>query len=134
MAESFLLKTDSTLEVFSGGLHPDNSIDPIAVQVMKEIEIEISTRKPKSHHEFKGMEFDYLITLCDATKKQIDNTNIPSKHHIHLGFEDPRRAYCTVEQIIYLYRAIRYEIKNELDYFYNILLINRLIDSQLPPL
>ena len=65
------------------------------------------------------MEFDYLITLCDGTKDKIDTVNIQAKHHIHLGFEDPRKAYCTEEQLIYLYRDIRDEIKNEFEYFYS---------------
>lgn len=126
MAEAFLQKNDRSLEVFSAGLHPDSATDPMAIEVMKEIGIDISSKKPKSYHEFEGKEFDYLITLCDGTKDKIDTVNIPSKHHIHLGFEDPRKAYCAEEQLIYLYRDIRDEIKNELDYFYNRVLVREL--------
>jgi len=126
MAEAFLQKLDKSLEVFSAGLHPDENTDPMAVEVMKEIGIDIRTKKPKSYHEFEGMEFDYLITLCDGTKDKIETVNIPAKHHIHLGFEDPRKAYCSEEQIIYLYRDIRDEIKNELDYFYGNVITKKL--------
>jgi len=126
MAEAFLQRLDQSLEVYSGGLHPDTCADPIASEVMKEIGIDISTKKPKSYHEFEEMEFDYIITLCDGTKDKIDITNISAKHHIHLGFEDPHKAYCTDEQVIYLYRDIRDEIKNELDYFYSRVLIREI--------
>ena len=126
MAEAFLQKLDKSLEVYSGGLHPDESTDPMAIEVMKEIGFDISTKKPRSYHEFDGMEFYYLITLCDGTKDKIDTVNIPAKHHIHLGFEDPRKAYCTEEQLIYLYRDIRDEIKNELEYFYSRVLAAKL--------
>jgi len=126
MAEAFLQKTDPSLEVCSAGLHPDESTDPLAVVVMNEIGIDISTKKPKSYHEFEGIEFDYLITLCDGTKDKIELVNIPAKHHMHLGFEDPRKAYCTEEQLIYIYRDIRDEIRNELDYFYSYVVINEL--------
>jgi arsenate reductase (thioredoxin) len=126
MAEAFLQKLDKSLEVFSAGLHPDKNTDPMAAEVMKEIGIDIRTKKPKSYHEFEGMEFDYLITLCDGTKDKIETVNIPAKHHIHLGFEDPQKAYCTEEQIIYLYRDIRDEIKNELDYFYGNVITKKL--------
>lgn len=119
MAEAFLQRTDRSLEVFSAGLHPDESADSMAAEVMNEIGIDISNMKPKSYHEFEGKVFDYLITLCDGTKDKIDTVNIPAKHHVHLGFEDPRKAYCTDEQLIFLYRDIRDEIKNELDYFYS---------------
>lgn len=126
MAEAFLKRTDRSLEVFSAGLHPDENADPMAVEVMMEIGIDISNMKPKSYHEFEGKEFDYIITLCDGTKDKIDMVNIQSKHHIHLGFEDPRKAYCTDEQLIFLYRDIRDEIKNELDYFYSRVLAREL--------
>jgi arsenate reductase (thioredoxin) len=126
MAEAFLQKLDKSLEVFSAGLHPDENTDPMAVEVMKEIGIDISTKKPKSYHEFEGMEFDYLITLCDGTKDKIDTVQIPTKHHMHLGFEDPHKAFCPEEQLIYLYQDIRNEIRNELDYFYVHVLINEL--------
>lgn len=126
MAEAFLQRLDQSLEVYSGGLHSDASADPIAIEVMMEIGIDISTKKPKSYHEFEGMEFDYLITLCDGTKDQIDTTKIQAKHHMHLGFEDPQKAYCTGEQVISLYRDIRDEIKNELDYFYSRVLIREI--------
>jgi len=126
MAEAFLQKLDKSLEVYSAGLHPDESTDPMAIEVMKEIGIDISKKKPKSYHEFDGMEFDYLITLCDGTKDRIESVDIKAKHHIHLGFEDPKKAYCTEEQLIYLYQDIRDEIKNELDYFYSRILINEL--------
>jgi arsenate reductase len=126
MAEAFLQEMDKTLEVFSAGLHPDEQTDPMAVKVMAEIGIDITMKKPKSYLEFEGMAVDYLITICDGTKDHITSVNIPARHKIHLGFEDPRKAYCTEEQIIDIYRDIRDEIKNELDYFYSRILINEL--------
>lgn len=126
MAETFLQKMDKSLEVFSAGLHPDEQTDPMAVKVMMEIGIDISMKRPKSYKEFEGMPVDYLITLCDGTKDKITSVNIPAKHKIHLGFEDPRKAYCSEKQIIDIYRDIRDEIRNELDYFYSHVLINEL--------
>lgn len=126
MAEAFLQEMDKSLEVFSAGLHPDILTDPIAVEVMSEIGIDISMKKPKSYKEFEGMFVDYLITLCDGTKDKITSVNIATKHKIHLGFEDPRKAYCQEEQIIDIYRDIRDEIRNELNYFYSRILINEL--------
>lgn len=119
MAEAIMKKIDQKLEVCSAGLHPDDFADPLAVKVMQEIGIDISQFKPKNYLEFKGMQIDYLFTLCDGTKEKIDHLQIEAKHHIHLGFEDPRKAICTEEQRIYIYRDIRDEIKNELEYFYS---------------
>lgn len=129
MAEALLQKIDKSLEVYSAGLNPDEQTDPMAVEVMNEIGIDISTKKPKSYREFEGIFVDYLITLCDGTKDKIPSVNIPAKHKIHLGFEDPRKAYCTEGQIIDLYRDIRDEIRNELDYFYTRILIKELANQ-----
>ena len=124
MAEAILQKIDPSLVVFSAGLHPDEQTDPMAIVVMNEIGIDISMKKPKGYMQFEGMPVDYLITLCDGTKDKITAVNIPSRHKIHLGFEDPRKSFCNDSQIIDIYRDIRDDIRNELDYFHTHILIN----------
>lgn len=126
MAEAFLQEMDHSLEVFSAGLHPDEQTDPMAIIVMNEVGIDISLKKPKSYREYEGIFMDYLITLCDGTKDKIMSVDLPAKHKIHLGFEDPRKAFCSEDQVIDIYRDIRDEIRNELDYFYSRILINEL--------
>jgi len=123
MAEAFLQKTDQSLEIFSAGLIPDVENDPLAIKVMSEIGIDISNKTPKSYHEFNGWSVDYLITICDGTTDKITEINIQAKHKIHLGFDDPKKAYCAGEQLVDIYRDIRDEIQNELDYFYTHILM-----------
>jgi len=123
MAEAFLQKTDPTLEIFSAGLKDDVENDPIAIKVMNEVGIDISTKTPKSYRDFEGIDVDYLITICDGTTEKISEITIQAKHKIHLGFDDPKKAYCTGEQLVDIYRDIRDEIKNELDYFYTRILM-----------
>ena len=129
MAEAILQEIDHSLEVFSAGLHPDEQADPIAILVMREIEIDISKKRPKSFRDYEGMTVDYLITLCDGTKENITSVNVPSRHKIHLGFEDPRSSFCLENQALDVYRDIRDEIRNELDYFYSHVLIKELTKS-----
>jgi len=126
MAEAFLQKMDKLLEVISVGLHPDVRIDPMAIEVMLEVGIDISMKKPKSYKEFEGIFVDYLITLCDGTKDKIASVDIEYKHKIHLGFEDPRKACHSEEQAMDVYRDIRDEIRNELGYFYDRILTREL--------
>ena len=123
MAEAFLQKTDQSLEIFSAGLHPDVEKDQMAIKVMGEIGIDVSNKFPKSFHEFEGISVDYLITICDGTTEKIPSVNIHANHKIHLGFDDPKKAYCSDEQVIDIYRDIRDEIQNELDYFYTHILM-----------
>jgi arsenate reductase len=49
--------------VFSAGSDPQE-IDPIAVQVMAEVGIDISKQKSNSLKEYKDQEFDYVIIIC----------------------------------------------------------------------
>jgi len=123
MAEAFLQKTDPTLEIFSAGVNPDVENDQMAIKVMSEIGIDISNKTPKSYHEFEGITVDYMITICDGTNEKIPAINIHANHKIHLGFDDPKKAYCSDEQVIDIYRDIRDEIQNELDYFYTHILM-----------
>ena len=127
MAEAILKKMDKSLVVFSAGLHPDPQPDPLAIKVMHEIGIDISQLEPKNYLEFEGMFVDYLITLCEGTKDKITSINIQAEHKIHLGFEDPNKANCPEEQLINIYRDIRDEIMNELEYFYSRILKNVLV-------
>ena len=118
MAEALLQEFDQSIEVYSACLYPDQSTDPMAVQVMKEVGIDISMKIPKSYMDLAGLSLDYLITLCCGKELKSDLIDIPARHKIHLGFEDPRKASGTGEQLIELYRDVRDEIRDELRYFY----------------
>lgn len=127
MAEAFLKHADQTLDVSSAGFLPDIQTDPKAVAVMRETGIDISRNMPKSVVEFAGQEVDYLITICDSTTEKIATANISFKHKIHLGFADPKKIPASDEDPLAVYRDIRDEIRNELDYFYTRILAPRLI-------
>ena len=64
MAESFLKSLDTTLQVFSAGTKPTAKINPYAVKVMKEYDIDISQNSPKLVDQFLGDTWDYVITVC----------------------------------------------------------------------
>jgi len=54
MAEAILQSFDSALQVFLAGTKPANAVHPLAVEVMQEIGIDISSARPKSVSEFLG--------------------------------------------------------------------------------
>ncbi len=55
-------------EVLSAGTKP-SSVNSIAIEVMKEIGIDISSHRSKHVDEFKGQKIDYVITVCDNAKE-----------------------------------------------------------------
>ncbi len=68
MAEGFLKKYRD-FEVHSAGTQPSNQIDPLAIEMMRELGIDISDQTPKSVDNFLRDEFDYVITVCDGAKE-----------------------------------------------------------------
>ena len=50
-------------EAFSAGTEP-SFVNPLAVAVMKELDIDISAQRSKGLDEFSAQKFDYVITLC----------------------------------------------------------------------
>ena len=114
MAEAFLKKYGGdSFEVQSAGLEP-GVLNPIAVETMKEIGIDISEYYPKNIDQLKNTVFDYVITLCSHANETCPF--FPAKVKvIHKGFEDPvslTQHLKTEEEKLTQYRRIRDEIKN----------------------
>jgi protein-tyrosine-phosphatase/glycerol uptake facilitator-like aquaporin len=70
MAEG-LLRADAgeRFEVASAGVNPSH-VRPEAIEVMREVGIDISGHRSKSVDEFVAQEFDYVITVCDNANEQ----------------------------------------------------------------
>ena len=57
-------------EVFSAGSFPTGKVNPLAVQVLKDMyNIDASEARSKSWEEFKDVEFDYVVTVCDHARE-----------------------------------------------------------------
>ncbi len=95
---------------YSAGTKP-TFVNPFAIDVMKEIGIDISNHKSKSVFEFKGERFDYVVTVCDSAKE-----NCPffpgAKEYIHQSFEDPSSFEGTDEEKLIKFREVRDKIKD----------------------
>lgn len=118
MAEGFLKSFDSELEVYSAGTNPSKQVHPKAIQVMKEVGIDLSKNYPKMVDQFLGESFDYVITVCDNAKETCPVFIGKVGKQLHIGFEDPADATGTEEEILSEFRRIRDEIKNEFYKFY----------------
>jgi arsenate reductase len=118
MAEGFLKSFDSKLEVYSAGTKPTGKVHPKAIQVMQEIDIDISKNEPKSVDEFLQNAFDYVITVCGGAQDSCPTFTGKVKNHLHIGFEDPADATGTNEEIVAEFRKIRDEIKKDFYAFY----------------
>jgi len=57
-------------EVFSAGSFPTGKVNPLAVWVLKDVyNIDASAARSKSWEEFKDVEFDFVVTVCDNARE-----------------------------------------------------------------
>lgn len=107
-------------EAYSAGVSA-TTVNPHALQVMKEIGIDISNQYSKTSKEFQDIIFDMAVTVCDRAKVSCPicstNLEIPAeypraKEVIHKSFEDPTAAVGSEEEKLKVFRQVRDEIKD----------------------
>lgn len=116
MAEAFLKKYGGEkFEVTSAGLEP-GVLNPVVVEVMKEIGIDISGNKPKSVFDFykNGSFFNYVITVCDESQSERCPIFPGVVKQMHWGFTDPSSFDGTFEEKKTKTRKVRDEIETKI--------------------
>ncbi len=100
------------LEAFSAGVFP-SEVHPLAIRVMAEEGVDISSHRSKHADEFAGADLDLVITLCDHARQTCPH--FPGGvRMMHVPFEDPvPRANDprSDEEILADYRRVRDEIR-----------------------
>jgi arsenate reductase len=117
MAEAFLKQIASDrFEVESAGLEP-GKLNPVAVEVMKEVGIDISQNKTKSVFDFykQGKQYDYVITVCDESQSSACPVFPGKGERLHWGFDDPSSFQGDWEEKLEKTRQIRDQIKSKID-------------------
>jgi len=114
MAEGLLrAKYGTRFDVFSAGTHPSR-LSTRAIEVMKEIGIDISHHHSKTLDEISGMTFDLAVTLCNNAHR-ICPVVTCAKETIHQGFPDPHLTPGSDEDILNGYRDARDMIATWID-------------------
>lgn len=111
MAEAFLKKAvGNRYEVYSAGLQPAERINPYVVKALTEVGVDVSGQYPKSIEEFEGVNFDYVVTVCDEAQEVCPF--FPGRYVIHKGFPDPASFEGDEEEVLEKVRIVRDEIKD----------------------
>ncbi len=118
MTEGFLKSVDPRLEVHSAGTNPAPRVNPFAIQVMKEVGIDISRGTPKKVDQFISQSFDYVITVCDDADKSCPNFRGKVGKRAHIGFPDPAKAAGADEEKLAVFRKVRDDIKKRFREYY----------------
>ncbi|MBN2484055.1 MAG: arsenate reductase ArsC [Candidatus Omnitrophica bacterium] len=102
----------------SAGLEP-GTVNPLVVQVMKEIGVDISQNKAKSVFDFytQGKRYNYVITVCDGANSQRCPVFPGIAKRLHWGFEDPAGLSGSDQEKLKTIRKIRDHIKEKIEKF-----------------
>jgi len=96
-------------EIYSAGIET-HGVNPKAIATMKEDGIDISKHTSNNINEYKDIDFDYVITVCDNAKENCPY--FPSKaKKFHQNFPDPAKAIGTEKEIMNEFRKVRNMIK-----------------------
>jgi arsenate reductase len=111
MAEAFLNQICGDIfEAHSAGIEP-GKLNPIVVEAMQEIGIDISGNRTKSVADFLSQQFAYVITVCDETSAERCPIFPGRTKRLHWGFPDPSTFQGSHDEKLARTREIRDQIK-----------------------
>src|SRR3989339_951120 len=116
MAEAFLKKYGGDrFEVESAGLEP-GTLNPVVVEAMKEVGIDISGNKTKSVFDFykQGKLYDYVITVCDEASAQRCPIFPGNAVKMNWSFTDPSGFTGTDQEKLAKVRVVRDSIESKI--------------------
>ncbi|MCX6146392.1 MAG: arsenate reductase ArsC [Candidatus Kapabacteria bacterium] len=119
MAEAFLnILGGNKFNAQSAGLEPGN-LNPLVIEVMKEIEINISQNKTKDVFDFlkSGKNFKFVITVCDETNGERCPIFPGHVNRLHWSFDDPSSFIGNQEEKLEKTREVRDQIKLKIQDF-----------------
>jgi arsenate reductase len=105
-------------EVHSAGTLP-SFVRPQAIQVMKEIGIDISGQYSKSLDQFVNQSFDYVITVCDNARESCPVFH-GAKEMLHWSIEDPVSVRGTEEMQLEAFRKARNKLTERIETTFNL--------------
>ena len=111
IAEGYLRKfAADKAEIYSAGIET-HGVNPRAIETMKEDNIDISKYTSNNIEEYRNIDLDFVITVCDKAKERCPFFPTKAKK-LHQNFPDPTKAIGTDEEIKEQFRQVRKQIKD----------------------
>ena len=107
----------SRFQVYSAGSFPTGTVNPLAVQVLKDcFNIDAREARSKSWEEFKDVEFDFVITVCDNARETCPTW--PGQPIIaHWSSRDPAAVEGSDEKKYRAFKEVAFQINRRLQLF-----------------
>jgi arsenate reductase (thioredoxin) len=114
MAEGYLRHVaGDEFEPLSAGIEP-KGLNPLAVEAMEEIGIDITHQKSKNVVSFLGQSIPYIVTVCADAKERCPIFPRTYKF-LHWSFDDPADAKGSHDEKLAVFRRVRDEIARQID-------------------
>lgn len=99
MAEGYLrLFTGHRANIYSAGVEK-HGVNSKAIEVMKMDGVDISRHTSNLVDEYKDIQFDYIITVCDHAREKCPYFPSGAKR-FHQNFPDPAKAEGSPEEVM----------------------------------
>jgi len=104
-------------DVFSAGSFPTGKVNPLAIEVLKDVyHIDAMGARSKSWEEFGDLEFDFVITVCDNARESCPIW--PGQPIIaHWGVPDPALAEGSDEEKLKQFKQAAQTLNRRIELF-----------------
>lgn len=109
----------------SAGTHPSGYVHPLALRVLEEIGIYHSGTS-KSTDQFRNVDFDVVITVCDDAAENCP-VWLGKGKRVHIGFPDPASAKGTDDEKMEVFRQVRDDIRAKILNYLDSYLVGEII-------
>lgn len=104
-----------SIKIFSAGIET-HGVNPRAIATMAEDGVDISKNTSNNVDEYAGVDFDFVITVCDNASERCPI--FPSKaRKFHHNFPDPAKATGSEAEIMARFADVRGQIKSFVEKF-----------------
>jgi arsenate reductase len=119
MAEGFARRlAPAGVRVYSAGTEP-KAVHPLAIQVMREAEIDISAQRSKGLAAIPIENIDLVVTLCGEAAESCPT--LPGKtDRLHWPLPDPASAAGDEEAVLRIFRQVRDEIHERVEKLFSL--------------
>jgi arsenate reductase len=107
-------------QAFSAGSHPKGEIHPVAIDVLKAMNYDVSNFRSKGWEEFSAPgapALDFVFTVCDNAAGEVCPVWPGQPMTAHWGIEDPAAAEGTHVQRLAAFVAAFRHLKNRITAF-----------------
>lgn len=104
-------------EVYSAGAFPTGKVNPFAIRVLKDVYgIDATAARSKSFEEYDGVEFDFVITVCDNARESCPVWPGQPKV-LHWSLPDPALAHGSDKEIFATFAEVARELERRVELF-----------------